>query len=205
MPYTNSQPVVLNFRDRAAVILSVVLSEYGQHPEPLNVYAFTPEHVEQLIAKHVEAGAFPVPTSWRVLYPHEIPQDRTFREAWRDGGAAKGIVHDMSRVRSIYLERVRAERAERFKVLDADYSHIDARASLAERDVREMPVPRGGQVDAYTADQQLAKRRAASELRNRANAIEAERQRLRDLPTTLAPALDAAQTIDDVKRIRPFE
>lgn len=74
----------------------------------------TKENVEAEFAK----AGFKV-VSWRLINEADIPQDRTFREAWRDSG--KHVYHDMPTCREIHKQRIRKARAPLLAELDIEY------------------------------------------------------------------------------------
>jgi len=123
----------------------------------------TDENVIEEIAR-MSSGAGPQPSRYRRIAQADIPQDRTYRNAWKDDGQA--IVHDMAKAREIHRDRLRQMRVQLFEVND-----IALADALAERDEPK-----------------------------RLEAI-AQRNALRDV--TKAPAIDAAQTVEDLKAAIP--
>lgn len=73
----------------------------------------TKENVEAEIAK----GGFKF-TRWRFISAEEIPQDRTFRNAWIDQGWSIG--HDMKKCREIHRDSLRKRRQSLLEKLDVD-------------------------------------------------------------------------------------
>lgn len=57
---------------------------------------------------------------WRVLKPGEVPQDRTYRDAWQDSGKG-AFTHDMPKAREIHRGHLRKARAEALKDIDAQW------------------------------------------------------------------------------------
>lgn len=53
--------------------------------------------------------------SWREINEHEIPKDRTFRDAWKDTGK---IEVEMNKAREIQMNKIREIRNERLTELD---------------------------------------------------------------------------------------
>ena len=53
---------------------------------------------------------------YRRVSPSEVPQDRTYRNAWKDDGTA--IVHDMPKAREIHRDRLRRMRVPLFEQND---------------------------------------------------------------------------------------
>ena len=54
----------------------------------------------------------------------DIPTDRTFRDAWKQGASGILLV-DMPKAREIHMNRIRAARALTFKRLDLEYMRAD--------------------------------------------------------------------------------
>jgi len=102
------------------------------------------------------------PVSYRLISDFALPEDRTYRGAWRDDGAGAQIVHDMGKAREIHLAGVRRARAAKLEGLDRDWMRATGQGKKRDADV-----------------------------------IEAKRQALRDLPTTLG--VEDAKTIDELK------
>lgn len=57
--------------------------------------------------------------SWRRLSLGDIPQDRTYRNAWQDDGFE--IVHDMQKAKEVHRQNVRHSRVSAFAALDGEY------------------------------------------------------------------------------------
>lgn len=127
----------------------------------------TPQYVESIIAKHNWQGPL-APVSWRFV-PNDFvveTTDRTYRDAWKDDGPGKGIGHDMPKVRTIHLERLRGKRDRKLEELDKTWMRATGQGKKQEAD-----------------------------------AVEAERQRLRDGPVVWQAQLAVAQTVDEVRRV----
>jgi len=84
----------------------------------------------------------------REIQPDDIPQDRTYRNAWT--ATDKGIEHDMVKAREIHRENLRQERRPLLAALDIAYMRADeagnakAKADIATqkqalRDVTKHP------------------------------------------------------------------
>lgn len=58
--------------------------------------------------------------SWRKLSKGDIPEDRSYRNAWVDDG--KAITHDIVKARELHRDILRHERAGKFPALDAQYA-----------------------------------------------------------------------------------
>jgi hypothetical protein len=82
---------------------------------------FNREVTDEAVAHEIIKAGLPH-TSWRLIEKNEIPEDRTFRAAWRDTGK---IEVDMTLAREIHREHLRALRAPRLAKLDVDYQRAD--------------------------------------------------------------------------------
>jgi len=86
--------------------------------------------------------------SWRAVSDEEIPEDRTFRGAWRAGSGYTGIEIDMDHCRAIWKDNMRVARAPKLAKLDLEFQrametgtstkNIIARKQ-ALRDVTKLP------------------------------------------------------------------
>lgn len=71
-----------------------------------------------------------VPTDDYLVIEHtELPQDRTFRNAWTRSGRA--VVCDMARASGIARDMLRAERAKRFQTLDGQWMRAMGRGETS--------------------------------------------------------------------------
>ncbi|WP_431014681.1 hypothetical protein [Bradyrhizobium pachyrhizi] len=61
----------------------------------------------------------------------QIPQDRTFRDAWRHVG--EEIRHDMDRCRDIHRDRMRSARLPRLAALDVEYQRAEEAGDMARK------------------------------------------------------------------------
>ena len=102
--------------------------------------------IDAVIVENLNAAFQDRPfVSWRRLSEGDIPQDRTFRNAWVDDG--KYIVHDMGKAKQLKREHLRHERAAVFPALDAQWSRAfgqgkaDEAAAVERRRqaLRDMP------------------------------------------------------------------
>lgn len=93
----------------------------------------TDGNVQIMTAFAREDGSYPVPDdeikkwapykraevqSWREIAPEHLPKDRSFRNAWRDGG--KTVDVDMPKARNIHRDRLREMRIPKFAALDIE-------------------------------------------------------------------------------------
>lgn len=125
-------------------------SRFDQLQEELDRYGVnwekepTPENIQAEINRAQTAWVNKV-VSWRIIADAEIPVDRTYRNAWVDKGAK--IDHDMTKVVSLELERIRADRKPVMDDLDAQYmraigqkNEVEAAAVEAKRqELRDLP------------------------------------------------------------------
>ena len=98
-------------------------------------------------------------TSWRRIDPTDIPDDRTFREAWIDGGT---IAVDMPKARDIHRNRLRAVRAPKLAALDVEQmralvsSDTKTVASIEEQKRALRDVPADPAIEAAATPEALA-------------------------------------------------
>lgn len=79
------------------------------------------------VQREIDRSAYDSPVvSWRRMDRSEIPADRTFRNAWVDGG--KSVSVDMNKAREIHRDRLREARAPLLAELDT----TQLRAIVAE-------------------------------------------------------------------------
>ena len=116
----------------------------------------------------------PEVTGYRRIDESEIPKDRSYRDALTDDGGK--LAHDMPRARALHLGKLRRQRVD--KLADLDRQFTLATAAMLDDDEAK-----------------------ANEAKARAKVIERKRQKLRDMPTAVAPALDAATDTDALKAI----
>ena len=69
--------------------------------------------------------------SWRILKRDEIPVDRSFRGAWRDGKVSVDV--DMPTAREIHRDHLRTLRAPLLAQLDTEYMRADEAGDKAEK------------------------------------------------------------------------
>lgn len=68
----------------------------------------------------------------KFIEAHEIPTDRTFRNAWRY--VADEIYHDMPHARNIMRDLLRAKRTQSFQLLDSEWMRAKGRKREQEAD-----------------------------------------------------------------------
>ena len=84
---------------------------------------------EEIIAKR--AAGSPQVLSWREIDPKDLPQDRTFRNAWKPD-----LTVDMAKARDIWRDKMRRARAPKLAELDIEYQRADEAADVVrKRDV----------------------------------------------------------------------
>lgn len=89
----------------------------------------TPENIEAAIAR--ASSGFPAaPETWRIVDTDEIPQDRTFRDAWSDTGC---IGVDMPKARDIHRQRLRDARRPQLEALDVAYMRAEEEGDDARK------------------------------------------------------------------------
>lgn len=89
------------------------------------------------------------PVSYKIVPEDQLPQDRTYRNAWTHH-PEKGVIHDMAKARARHRDLLREARAGKLAALDADYMRADeagdgakksdiAKAKQTLRDVTKHP------------------------------------------------------------------
>lgn len=90
----------------------------------------TDDAIARAIAKDIPQDAISV----QVIERSDVPNDRTFRNAWKQEGRSVG--HDMDKCREIWKDKMREARAPILAALDADYSKADESGDqIKKRDV----------------------------------------------------------------------
>lgn len=103
----------------------------------------TPEAIKNEISR--TAWTSPV-IRWKIVDKKHLPQDRAFRNAWRERGGK--IEHDMNHVRTIHLDRLREERKGILDQKDREWERAFGQGKIAEASrveaqrqaLRDMPV-----------------------------------------------------------------
>jgi len=86
--------------------------------------------VEECLAKRVPGHHAEI-VSCREIDPKDIPQDRTFRDAW-----TPSLTVDMAKARNIWRDRMRRARTPKLAALDVEYQRADEAGDiLKKRDV----------------------------------------------------------------------
>lgn len=122
--------------DGGLTILRVITAEYrptsaeekaaGMGERAVNwTREATPEYIDSIIAKYDWQGGQRA-VSWRIVPDDMLDEatDRTFRNAWKDGGGNKPEV-DMPKAREIQRDRLRAVRDPLLAALDLEYMRAD--------------------------------------------------------------------------------
>ncbi len=82
--------------------------------------------IQALAAKDVPAGR-----TYQIIEDTEIPKDRTYRNAWKEG--KKAIDIDMPKARNIFLDNVRVLRNAKLAELDVEVvKKVERGESMAE-------------------------------------------------------------------------
>ena len=96
----------------------------------------------------------------RFVTDADIPTDRTFRNAWKDGGVK--IEVDMPKAREIHKNKLRDMRAPKLSKLDVDYMRADEEGNTALK-VKIATQKRA--LRDVTADPQIASAKTPDELK----------------------------------------
>lgn len=120
--------VILTFADGSVGVMQFITCEYAPDETPRWVRLATAENIEAEIAKLQavdDAGNCALPSEkrpvkhWRFANDGEIPEDRTFRDAWRDNGTRLEV--SMPAARDLHRNHLRREREPRLAELDVEY------------------------------------------------------------------------------------
>jgi hypothetical protein len=125
--------VAITCADASVAVMTLVTAEYGRDDRMRWKVDPSIAHIEREIARSTsvfEASKLPI-AGWRVLKDDEIPEDRTFRNAWKD--TPKGIAVDMPKAREIHKARLRNIRAPLLADLDTEYMRADEAGDAAEK------------------------------------------------------------------------
>jgi len=79
------------------------------------------------------ANALPGITEFIVCLPEDIPQDTTFREAWKKGDKYEPIKVDFIKAISIHRKRLQEACERKIKQLDADLERAKLKSNLPEQ------------------------------------------------------------------------
>src|SRR3546814_3685474 len=101
-------------------------------PKFLAQFGTEEEGLAAVIAKSAPADA----TDAEIVDAGEVPQDRTFRNAWAKNG--RSIVHDMGKARAIHMARIRAARDKELTRLDIEQLKGNDVAAEKQR-LRDLP------------------------------------------------------------------
>lgn len=121
------QHVAVQCADDSVIVVTLVLTEYQPDGTPRWQRLATDAVVELELVRHSlywDKRCLPV-KGWRFIQPDEIPNDRTFREAWRIPAPRAAITVDMPAAREIHRDRMRVVRAPLLAQLDVEYQRAD--------------------------------------------------------------------------------
>jgi hypothetical protein len=114
--------IAITLEDNSLVIMSFVTNDFK-----IVCQAPTRENIDAEILK---AGF--IAKSWRIIQEEDIPQDRTFRNAWNDDGSALSV--DMIKARDIHRDHLRVVRAEKLSALDTEYLQADEKGDISTKE-----------------------------------------------------------------------
>lgn len=106
--------VLITLEDGRVAVMTLILHD-GRNSFPLD-----DARVDREIARDagIKSMGSPVVT-WRHTVPDNLPTDRYFRDAWRDGSGVVSI--DMTAAREVHKDKLRAQRAPKMAELDVAY------------------------------------------------------------------------------------
>jgi len=118
--------VAISRPDGSLAIMQFVTLLKRNPEDPGFIREPTPANIEAEIAKAGIPALY-----WWITDPATLPQDRTFRNAWKDDGSRK-VVHDMPRARAIHMDRIREARAPKLEALDRDWMRATGQGKASE-------------------------------------------------------------------------
>lgn len=142
--------------------MTIVTAEYGRGDKIRFQVDPSIAYIEREIARATsvyEPKKLPI-AGWRVLKDEEIPEDRTFRNAWKD--TPKGITVDMAKAREIHKNRLRSKRAPLLAALDTQYMRADEEGNAAEKN---RIAKRKQELRDLTADSSIARAKTPADLK----------------------------------------
>ena len=139
--------IALTCADGTLALMTFVTHEYRADGRIAWSQDTAPETVAAEIARaslSFDPEKVPV-VGWRFVDLGDIPEDRTYRNAWRDRSGQ--IVHDMVHARVLHRDLLREWRAPRLAELDTAYLRADetnnealkAQIAQEKRQLRDMP------------------------------------------------------------------
>jgi len=136
----NSKTYILLYNDGSIGFMTVYEQTRVTHTEDGDMVEYYMPVPADELKKWPEAARSTV-KSYREIDPALIPTDRTFRDAWRDGGNTK-VKIDMKRARDVWREKMRKVRKPLLEALDVEYQRADerddtnAKTAIAQRKER---------------------------------------------------------------------
>lgn len=130
------QLVAITFDDGSVGIMQFVLDP--RLPDGLALPGWDPEAgqreaSDEAIQHEIDKGSWAPrsPVSWRRIEAADVPQDRTYRNAWKDEGHTIG--HDMAKAREIHRAHIRRLREPMLAALDVAYQRADEAGDKAAK------------------------------------------------------------------------
>jgi hypothetical protein len=122
---TKVQHVALTLEDGSLAIMHFILEQkpYGDDP------GWTREATDEAILDEIAKGGLPV-KNWRRVNLEDIPNDRTYRNAWLDTGSE--IVHDLEKVKALHLDMLRRDRVPLLEQLDREWTRATGQGKSDE-------------------------------------------------------------------------
>lgn len=108
--------IAISKSDGGVAIMQFLTLVKRNEEDPGFIREATPANIEEELTKSGYGGR-----PWRIILDDEIPQDRTFRDAWTDTGK---IEHDMEKARAIQQERL--NRLAKAKTEEMAHEVLDA-------------------------------------------------------------------------------
>jgi len=115
--------------------------------------------IENIEAELVKSGKVLANITWKQIDIADIPQDRTFRNAWRQNG--KGVEVDLPAARDLARDKIRLRRDKVFPALDGESLRAmetgdqTALAAVAARKTKLRAAPADARLDAAKTPEEL--------------------------------------------------
>lgn len=116
--------IAITFTDDSVGVMSFVTCVYDPSTDqPRWSRLATAENVDREIARSSFAPELRPIKAWHFVDRKDVPDDRTYRNAWKSDGAR--VVHDMAKAREVHRQRIRRVRAAKLTELDVAYQRAD--------------------------------------------------------------------------------
>jgi hypothetical protein len=154
--------VLITCADGSVAVHTIVTAEYDSNDKVRFKRDPSIAYINSEIARSSqvwEAHLLPI-AGWSRLEEGDLPEDRTFRLAWKL--TPDGIVVDMPKAREIHKQNLRVQRAPLLAELDTEYMRADEEGNAAEK---KRIAKRKQQLRDVTDDPAISKAKTPDELK----------------------------------------